>query len=250
MQILAALAAVWAFVQRYAVWIALGAVVLALAAAGLAIHFYTEIPPATPLAIPAQMQVQVGYPIHVQAETPESQVLWHACGGNNLNLQTLPAPDGKSALLIAHQAGTFHLHAIVSHKGKAHFATCQVTVGDGPPGPGPNPPVPPVPPQPRPSSPLHVTIVVDEANETAATAALIGSSTVRQKLAAAGHKLRVYNQSSPTLSAKGLSPLVTACGAPCVIFQTNDGRAIPDGKAQKLPATEADFLTLLSQAGG
>jgi hypothetical protein len=98
---------------------------------------------------------------------------------------------------------------------------------------------------------LHVTVVVDQANQTPAVAALVESPTLLDTLAKAGHQYRVYDQNHPTIAQKGLKPFVTAAGGPpVIILQTDDGSVIPNGKATKLPATEAGFLDVLRQVGG
>lgn len=128
------------------------------------------------------------------------------------------------------------------------FVTSTITVR-GPPQPqppGPNPPPGPTPPQVF--GKLHVTVVEDAQARTPETAALLGSQSLRQALTQAGHSFHLLDARDPRVAQLKLNQAFTQ--TPALIFQTQDGRVVPQGKAFPLPRNEQDFLALVKQVSG
>jgi hypothetical protein len=191
------------------------------------------------LSLPADLTVSAdsGF-IEIEA-TSEGVVKFAVLGSVPVRFKALP----KSVIVATPHGGGKIIVLAVAVVSGAPTDFCQtvitVTPGPAPPGPGPTPPVPPVPVV---NGKLFITIVVDPISQTPAQAAVIGSAAVRQLIAQRG-QLRVVDRTDPFLAAKKLDTFVVQIGSyPGLIVQDEIGVV---RLATKLPATEADALTLI-----
>jgi len=128
------------------------------------------------------------------------------------------------------------------------FARTVITVGgSSPPTPGPVPS-----PAAVLEGPLTFSVIEDPSRRTPEVAALVTSPTLRESLKKSGHRLFVFDVRDAAIKQLKFDKAIEDAGnkVPVLIVQTKDGVVQPDKKALPLPATEADFLTLVKQLTG
>lgn len=110
------------------------------------------------------------------------------------------------------------------------YARTDITV-KGSPGPGPNPtPIPPGPtPPPIPpdiKAPFHLSIIEDPTKRTDAIRNVVDSTDLRTQLTAKQVTIRVYTPTSPDVKEKKFDVVLQKYGAPLMILQDDNGKAL------------------------
>lgn len=209
------------------------------------------------LELPADQTVEAdeGF-VTITAKTKAKQVRWLvvAMAGNG-KVKYLPVDLTNSVVVsIPSAPGTvIAVFAVANVDGQlTDFARTTITVKGGPvtpPGPpnppGPNPPGPVTPPAPV-TGALHVTFVVDLGKTTPATAQILNSASLREKITKGGAYFRLYDAGSPVVSRKRIDAVYKRVGSPAMLLvQDDSGRVLA---AEAVPATEQAILESIERA--
>jgi len=215
--------------------------------------------PDPKIVLPATVDAQPGRLTEIDAITNGKTITWEttATDYDVVTSTTLP-----KAAFVFPVKGHYLVTARTAIGSKIATAQCQVTVGDVPPDPGPNPPVPPVPPLPPapiPEPGFRVLIVLktdDLSKLPPAQAIAIQSKDVTDYLnskCAVGTdgKQKEWRIWDSTTDPTGESPIWQAA------FKRTAGKSLPwilisngkTGTEEVLPADTASLLTLLKKYG-
>jgi hypothetical protein len=117
------------------------------------------------------------------------------------------------------------------------FARTDVAV-EGPAGPGPTPA--PIPPDVK--GPFHLSIIEDPLKRTEAIKGIVDNPALFKQLRDKKVTPRVYTVNDPVLKTKKFDAVLTKYGAPMLILQDDNGKALVIGS---LPASSAELLKLV-----
>jgi len=181
--------------------------------------------------------------VNVTAKT-KGDVRWLVISGVKVKYVTVDST--KSVIIsVPPQGGVVTVFAIANIDGKmTDFARMNITVSGGGPGPGPGPgPV-----DPAPKGAMHVTFLIDMNNSTPQLAALMNSKGLRDGITGKGNFFRLYDLKNPVVAQRKLDGVAQRVGGNAVmVVQRADGLVVA---AQKIPATEAEILAVVSRAAG
>lgn len=166
----------------------------------------------------------------VEAKTKGTEIRWLVLGTGKVEYATM----GNMAIIGVPDAdNSIHVYAVTAVDGKVtQFARSIITVGKGPPGPGPTPPNPPNPPgppnPPKPvvtAGPLFV-VVVDDGNARSSypyMARIVNSNALRASVTKAGHKFVVLDVTDETIKSRNLAKYLPGGKAPALIIMDQKG---------------------------
>jgi len=202
------------------------------------------------LELPADQTVNFdeGF-VNIQAKC-KGEVKWLVISGTKVKF--VPVPASNSIIIsIPPQGGVVTVFAVGLVDGKiTEFARTNITVQNGPPGPGPGPAPGPGPgPTPGPvAGPLHFTFLVDLNATTPELAQVLNSQNVRQAITSKQSFFRLYDIKSPIVSQKKLDAVVQRVGGNAVVVvQRNDGYVVG---AYAMPKTETEVIALINRSFG
>ncbi len=129
-----------------------------------------------------------------------------------------------------------------------------VNVTDLIPGPSPEPGPTPIPvPQPVVTKQkLIIAIVSDMKNQNPALVNILRNPSLTDRLAKAGHELRLFDRQSPDIAKNGVSKAITDHGivVPAIVFMKADGDRGAVVSVVTCPMVEADLVAAITKAGG